>query len=109
VSQQGHGLQTHAGPPLLHRLHELLLRLAGVRGEPGPAAPAEAQQVHGEDGLAPGESVQVLSPEAHAAAEPVEQDQGRFAFDAVAAEAQGPQLVAVGDGDMPFGEGTFYT
>lgn len=109
MTQQYHGLQSHFSPPLLYGLHKLVLGLPGVCGERRPAALSEAQQVHGEDGPTLGESVQVLSPKAHATSEPVEQNHGGFVFDTVAAKGQGPHQVAVGDGDVLFGESAVYT
>lgn len=108
MSQQYHGLQTHFSPPLLYRLHKLVLRLLRVCGEQRPAALSEAQQVRGEDGPTLGESIQVLSPKAHTTSKPMEQNHGGFVFDTVTAKGQGPQTVAAGDGDALFGESGVY-
>lgn len=90
MPQQYHGLQTHFSPPLLYRLHKLVLCLLSVCGEQRPAALSEAQQVQGQDGPALGESVQVLSPKAHATSKPMEQNHGGFVFDTLTAKDQGP-------------------
>ncbi|KAF3840221.1 hypothetical protein F7725_018938 [Dissostichus mawsoni] len=67
------GLHQH-NPSTARWTHKLLLCLPGVCGEPRPAAPPEAQQVHSPDGPLLRERVQVLSPETHAPPEPVEQN-----------------------------------
>ena len=115
VPQQDHGLQAQLGPPLLYGVHKQRLRPLGVRGEAGPAALAEAQQVEGVDGPAPtGEGVQVQGPEPHAATKSVQQHHGGLVMTGgggVVATVQGyrPQLVAVADVDKLFGQPAFYT
>lgn len=109
MSHQYHRIQTHFIPPLLYGLHKLVLGLLSVCGEHGPAALAEAQQVESEDGPMLGQSVQVLSPEAHATSETMEENYGGFVFHTVAAKAQSPQQVFIGDGDVLFGKGAIYT
>lgn len=106
MTKQYHGLQTHFDPPLFYRLHKLILCSLGVRGEERSGALAKAQQVQSEERPTLGERVQILSPKADAASEPVEQNHRGFVFNTVAAKGQGPQHVVVGDGDELFGKGS---
>lgn len=86
VSQQNHGLQTYFCSPLLYRLHKLVLCLLGISGEQRPAALSEAQQIQGKDGSVLGESVQILGPETHTTAKPMQQNHGGFVLDTLTAE-----------------------
>lgn len=109
VSQQYHRVQTNFGPPLLYRLHKLVLCLLSIGGEQRPAALSESQQVQGKNGPLLGKNAQVLSPKAHTTPKPMEQNHGGFIFDMLIAKGQGPQVVAVGDGDILFREIAVYT
>lgn len=109
MSQQYHGLQTQFSPPLLYRLHKLILCLLGVWREEGSAALTKAQEVQSEDGPTLRENIQVLSPEAHATSKPMEQNHGGFVFDTVTSKDQGPQQVAARDGDVLSEKSTVYT
>lgn len=100
VTQKDHGFQAHFFPPLLDGLHKLLLCLLSIGREVGSAAPPEAQQVQGVDGPLLGQNVKILSPQAHAASKPMEQNHGSFSC--LPVEFQGPELVAIGDGHILF-------
>ena len=104
MTKQNHSLQADFGPPLLNRIHKLLLCSLSVCGELWPAALAKAQQIQGVNGMMLGESLKIVGPKSYTPTKPVEQDHRGFVFSTAVREGQRPQAVAMRYGDVLSGK-----